>query len=618
MRVRQGTTYQASRAAPLFAAFGLSKEVGTEETPPPPPISPSPPTAQLASGAYLLPGQNLLSRSGTASLVHQQDGNVVIYVSGSPIWSTNTVGAKTSALVMQTDGNLVLYDTNTVPLWASGTTGHPDAYAALSGVGALAIVDTAGRTLFTTPVPTPPPSSGNPIGDVLERSKRVVSEMMAVLATKVGPIPLFPRGRVYDWVNEVVAWTQKAQEVAKTDPEVAQAWAAIIALQPPDSRGGLFGAIDWVREKVGDAIRLAGTAVTFIAGDLPSPDDYEPENLCVTAWTNPPKFAILSAVAGLVFPPALLYMAAYVPPSPVGFTAGMVQAFIKGGGERVITKILEPVGDHIAEILNVVIDYALNQDVALIRWALRKIASRLGDGVPKGIILALADAANSVVEAIKNLPALKSEGFYIDVGESIERISDRFEGRLQGALRLAGAAIKAGGAAISIILNRGVEGLKDAKDTLMSGLLGIPGDFDALSQRAQTEIAKAKAPLIGTAGAIVQNLHQGIADLASAAENIPGNLGDLARTLLDLVSRLAGDARAFLERLLGLAATSEEPTPGGGAPVPAPAPTPAPSPAGGGLSKIFAIGAGGLLGAILGGPIGGVVGAGAGAALAKD
>lgn len=55
-------------------------------------------------------------------LVHQQDGNVVLYHNNVAKWATNTVGKITTRLIMQNDGNLVLY-WGARALWASNTRG---------------------------------------------------------------------------------------------------------------------------------------------------------------------------------------------------------------------------------------------------------------------------------------------------------------------------------------------------------------------------------------------------------------------------------------------------------------------------------------------------------------
>lgn len=625
MRVRSDTTFKTPR--PLFDGFGVSRTPSEgEPLPAPPPTAPDP-IAQLGPDQYLVPGQTLVSRGGTSRLVHQTDGNVVIYTNGTPVWATNTQGATTHFFTMEAGtGNLVLYQNTGVSFWNSGTSGHPGAYLQLLDAGELRIVAPNGAVLFTTrpaPIPTPPTSGGGVAAEVLERSKRIVNEMMVVLVTKVGPLPLFPTtGNMADWVSTVIAWTRRANELAQTDPEVASAWNAIVALQPPDSRGGLFGAIDWVKEKVRTVVSAAGGAISFVLGDLPSPDDYDPENLIVTTFTNPIKFGVLTGLAAIIFPPAVAYMAAFALPAPAaGLTLALGKAYLRGGAQRVVDNILEPLGEYLGNLLNTIIDFAFNREVALVRWVLRKIASKLPDAVPKGIVLALADAADAVVDALRNIASLKGEGFYVDVGGAITKVSAQFSGQLQEALRLAGDAIHAGGRAVSIIIDKGLAGLKEAMNAFVEVILGIPEGFEALPQTAQVEIARAKVAGIAMATAIVQNLNQGIRDFANAASNIPGGLKDLLGAAAGLTGKFSDEVAAFLERLMALASVVDDPIPEGPSPnqIPTPdsGPAPAPSASGGATSKLLAIGAGGLVGALLGGPVGAVVGAGAGVALVK-
>ncbi|WP_437755327.1 NAD(P)-binding protein [Sorangium sp. So ce1389] len=63
-------------------------------------------------------GQELHSHDGRFKLIHQLDGNVVLYKGHSALWATNTSG-ETTHLIMQ-DGNLVLFNGAT-PLWSSNT-----------------------------------------------------------------------------------------------------------------------------------------------------------------------------------------------------------------------------------------------------------------------------------------------------------------------------------------------------------------------------------------------------------------------------------------------------------------------------------------------------------------
>lgn len=79
-------------------------------------------------------------RVSTYTLIMQGDGNLVLYESqGSsqvPLWSSGTWGHPGAWAIMQGDGNLVVYvhsGHEQVPLWSTGTWGHPGTFAILQG-----------------------------------------------------------------------------------------------------------------------------------------------------------------------------------------------------------------------------------------------------------------------------------------------------------------------------------------------------------------------------------------------------------------------------------------------------------------------------------------------------
>lgn len=75
-------------------------------------------------GETLANGSSMRSRNGQYQLNVQNDGNLVLYRQGRPIWSTNTMGRGNARLVFQTDGNLVLLNSQNSPIWASNTAGQ--------------------------------------------------------------------------------------------------------------------------------------------------------------------------------------------------------------------------------------------------------------------------------------------------------------------------------------------------------------------------------------------------------------------------------------------------------------------------------------------------------------
>ena len=91
--------------------------------------------------------------SGVFTLTYQLDGNLVLYRSGAPIWSSGTVNTSVGNVAMQADGNLVVYDQGGVPRFNTGTQNNPGATLHIDGTGRLLILATDGRTLWTGAMP---------------------------------------------------------------------------------------------------------------------------------------------------------------------------------------------------------------------------------------------------------------------------------------------------------------------------------------------------------------------------------------------------------------------------------------------------------------------------------
>jgi hypothetical protein len=104
----------------------------------------------LASGEALGRGQSVQSCNGRANLVHQGDGNVVLYDAVAHNWATWTGGrSDTTWFVMQTDGNLVLYS-NAGAIWSSGTSGNPGARLTIQDDCNMVIYNTSGKAVWTS------------------------------------------------------------------------------------------------------------------------------------------------------------------------------------------------------------------------------------------------------------------------------------------------------------------------------------------------------------------------------------------------------------------------------------------------------------------------------------
>ncbi|MDY7227133.1 S8 family serine peptidase [Hyalangium rubrum] len=104
----------------------------------------------LMAGQSLAPGQSLSSCAGNVTLVHQTDGNVVVYDRLGALWHTSTYGQATSSLVMQGDGNFVLYPASGAALWHTNTYGNPGAFVSMQDDCNLVVYNAAGAPLWAT------------------------------------------------------------------------------------------------------------------------------------------------------------------------------------------------------------------------------------------------------------------------------------------------------------------------------------------------------------------------------------------------------------------------------------------------------------------------------------
>jgi surface antigen len=126
-------------------------------------------------------------------------------------------------LVMQTDGNLVEYDSAGQPLWASETSGHPGAYAALQASdGNLVVYPQAGSYLWSAFVPKSPgdrlciQDDGNlvvysawPVNAPLWATMTLASTgIYAPQGETLSYNPTFGNGQCTDWAErQFRAWT---------------------------------------------------------------------------------------------------------------------------------------------------------------------------------------------------------------------------------------------------------------------------------------------------------------------------------------------------------------------------------------------------------------------------
>jgi hypothetical protein len=79
------------------------------------------------------------SNNGLYTFIMQGDGNLVLYKSGTPLWSSGTNGVAVDFCIMQSDGNLVLYGFSNNAVWASGTDGQPGSFLVVQDDGNVVI-----------------------------------------------------------------------------------------------------------------------------------------------------------------------------------------------------------------------------------------------------------------------------------------------------------------------------------------------------------------------------------------------------------------------------------------------------------------------------------------------
>ncbi len=93
----------------------------------------------ISSTSILFPGQLLSTANRNYQMIFQDDGNLVVYYQGQPLWSSGTAGKPSAELDMQSDGNLVIYASNGQPLWSSDTAGRGSSRLIMQDDGNLVI-----------------------------------------------------------------------------------------------------------------------------------------------------------------------------------------------------------------------------------------------------------------------------------------------------------------------------------------------------------------------------------------------------------------------------------------------------------------------------------------------
>jgi hypothetical protein len=115
--------------------------------------------SSMAAGETLKPGQFLLSPNGRFMLAMEPDGDLVTSErpTGTPTWATGSGGHPGAYAILQGDGNLIVYPKGrsapltgqpTSALWQSETNGHPGASVRLLDSGNLVIRSHVGAAVL--------------------------------------------------------------------------------------------------------------------------------------------------------------------------------------------------------------------------------------------------------------------------------------------------------------------------------------------------------------------------------------------------------------------------------------------------------------------------------------
>lgn len=103
-----------------------------------PPSNVLPAPNVLPADGTLFPGQGLISPNGLFQAVMEPHGNFKVYYNGYTVWETHTAGNDGAALVMHQEGLLVLYK-NGKPIWDSGNS--------KGGKGCILVLENSGRLI---------------------------------------------------------------------------------------------------------------------------------------------------------------------------------------------------------------------------------------------------------------------------------------------------------------------------------------------------------------------------------------------------------------------------------------------------------------------------------------
>ena len=107
--------------------------------------------SRLLHGEHLEPGWYLESPNRLCQLVMQHDGNLVLYsASHQSLWASGTRGVADAWAAMQPDGNFVVYSKSGRPVWATGTAQHRGSHLTLADSAQVLVTSASGATYWAT------------------------------------------------------------------------------------------------------------------------------------------------------------------------------------------------------------------------------------------------------------------------------------------------------------------------------------------------------------------------------------------------------------------------------------------------------------------------------------
>ena len=101
--------------------------------------------SSVPAGHTIPAGQHLISRDGLVDLYVQSNGDVVLFGGGLPLWRTGTAGHPAASIQLQTDGKLVVRSATGAAIFARGTHGSGATGLRVNDSGAVEPTDAAGR-----------------------------------------------------------------------------------------------------------------------------------------------------------------------------------------------------------------------------------------------------------------------------------------------------------------------------------------------------------------------------------------------------------------------------------------------------------------------------------------